>query len=168
MSRRTTLLAVVVLAAGGLLVLRGAVAEPFRIPSDSMAPTLERGDHVLVDKRAYDREAPRPGDLAVFRAPRGGGVMLKRVVAVGGQTVGIEDGALVVDRRRPAEPYTDRDAIDSVYFGPVRVRRGTVFVLGDHRADSNDSRDLGAVPVADLIGRVRTRIWPPSRWGAPR
>lgn len=168
MSRGATLLGVVALVVGGLLVLRGAVAEPFRIPSDSMAPTLERGDHVLVDKRAYDHAAPDRGDLAVFRAPRGGGVMLKRVVAVAGQTVGLEDGALVVDRRRLDEPYADSEAIESVYFGPVRVRAGTVFVLGDNRADSRDSRTLGAVPVANLIGRVETRIWPPSRWGAPR
>jgi signal peptidase I len=159
---------VLALAVVAVVALRLFVLEPFRIPSDSMAPTLRPGDQVLVDKRAYRDADPRRGDLAVFRAPRTGEILLKRVVAVGGDTVGIEDGVLVVDGRRPREPYADPDAIDSVYFGPVRVRRGTVFVLGDNRANSEDSRDFGAIPTGRLIGRVRARIWPPARWGAPR
>jgi signal peptidase I len=158
---------VLALAALAVVGLRLFMLEPFRIPSDSMAPTLRPGDQVLVDKRAYDDRPPHRGDLAVFHAPRTGEILLKRVVAIGGDTVGIEDGALVVDGRRRREPYADPDAIDSVYFGPVRVRPGTVFVLGDNRANSEDSREFGAVPTASLIGRVRARIWPPGRWGAP-
>jgi signal peptidase I len=156
-----------VLAVAIVVGLRIFVLEPFRIPSDSMAPTLRSGDQVIVDKRAYRGAVPRRGDLAVFREPRTGDILLKRVVAVGGDTVGIEDGVLVVDGRRPREPYADPEAIDSVYFGPVRVRPGTVFVLGDNRANSEDSRDFGAVPTGRLIGRVRARIWPPARWGTP-
>jgi signal peptidase I len=167
-TRRRVLTAVLVTAVAALIALRLFVLEPFRIPSDSMAPTLRPGDQVLVDKRAYSGGAPRRGDLVVFRAPRTGEILLKRVVAVADDTVGIEDGVLVVDGRRPREPYADPDAIDSVYFGPVRVRRGTVFVLGDNRANSEDSRDFGAVPTSRLIGRVRARIWPPGRWGTPR
>jgi signal peptidase I len=152
-----------------LLVVRLVLLEPFRIPSESMSPTLVPGDQVLVDKRAYRGHAPRRGELAVFREPRTGDILLKRIVAVAGDTVGLEDGVLVVDGRRPPEPYVaDPDAIDSVYFGPVRVRRGSVFVLGDNRGNSEDSRDFGAVPTGRLIGRVRARIWPPARWGAPR
>jgi signal peptidase I len=168
LTRRRALAGLLALAVLAVVALRLFVLEPFRIPSDSMAPTLRAGDQVLVDKRAYDGGTPRRGDLAVFHAPRTGEILLKRVVAVGGDTVGIEDGVLVVDGRRPREPYADPDAIDSVYFGPVRVRRGTVFVLGDNRANSEDSRDFGAVPTGRLIGRVRARIWPPGRWGAPR
>jgi signal peptidase I len=167
LTRRRALTALLVLAAVAVIGLRMFVLEPFRIPSDSMAPTLRSGDQVLVDKRAYRGSGPHRGDLAVFRAPRTGEILLKRVVAVGGDTVGIEDGVLVVDGRRPREPYADPDAIDSVYFGPVRVRPGTIFVLGDNRANSEDSRDFGAVPTGRLIGRVRARIWPPARWGAP-
>jgi signal peptidase I len=162
-ARRHRLAVVVVAAAGLLLAVRLFVAEPFAIPSQSMAPTLVRGDQVLVDKLA----SPRVGDLVVFHAPRSGEIMLKRVIARGGDTVAIEDGVLYVDGKRRAEPYTDPDAIDSVYFGPVKVARGSVFVLGDNRADSKDSRSLGSVPVGDVIGRVRARIWPPSRWGIP-
>jgi signal peptidase I len=165
---RRALLAGAVLVVAALAVTWFAVAEPFRIPSDSMKPTLRSGDHVLVDKRAYDGATPERGDLAVFEAPGTGEIMLKRVVALPGDTVGIEDGVLVIDGRRPREPYADQKAIDSVYFGPVRVRPGTVFVLGDNRADSRDSRDFGAVRQDALIGRVDTRIWPPSRWGSPQ
>jgi signal peptidase I len=167
LTRRRALTALLVVTVLAVIGVRIFVLEPFRIPSDSMAPTLRSGDQVLVDKRAYRGSGPRRGDLAVFRAPRTGEILLKRVVAVGGDTVGIEDGVLVVDGRRPREPYADPDAIDSVYFGPVRVRPGTVFVLGDNRANSEDSRDFGTVPTGRLIGRVRARIWPPARWGAP-
>ena len=151
-----------------LIVVRVFVAEPFRIPSQSMAPTLEPGDQALVDKLSYRASsAPRRGDLVVFHEPGTGDLLLKRVVAVGGDTVGIEDGILVVDGKRPREAYTDTKAIDSVYFGPVKVRPGTVFVLGDNRANSVDSRNFGAVPTSSIIGRAVARVWPPGRWGAP-
>jgi signal peptidase I len=141
------------------------VAEPFRIPSESMVPTLRPGDQVLVNK--LGSASPGRGDLIAFHAPRTGEILLKRVVAVGGDTVGLEDGVLVVDGRRIREPYADPKAIDSVYFGPVKVRPATVFVLGDNRANSEDSREFGAVPTDRIIGRAVARVWPPGRWGAP-
>ncbi len=165
--RAQTLIALAVLIAGGLLLVRLVVAEPFRIVSASMVPTLEAGDSVLVDKLSPGDDGPRRGELIVFEAPRTGEITLKRVVGVGGDRVAIKDGLLVVNGRRPAEPYTDADAIDSVFFGPVRVPAGSVFVLGDNRRDSADSRTFGAVPNRDVIGVVRARIWPPGRWGQP-
>jgi signal peptidase I len=92
--------------------------------------------------------------------------MLKRVVAVAGDSVGIEDGRLVVNGAVRREAYADAEAIDSVYFGPVRVRPRHVFVLGDNRANSRDSRTFGSVPQDDLIGRAQARLWPPARMGA--
>jgi signal peptidase I len=155
---------VLAVVAAALVVTRVFFFEPFRTDGPSMAPTLHSGDQVLVDKRAYRHRLPRRGDLVVFRAPRTGDVTLKRAIGLPGDSVAIEDGRLVVNGRRQNEPYTDPDAIDSVFFGPVRVRPGTVFFLGDNRLDSTDSRDFGAVPAGDLIGRVRGLIWPPSRW----
>jgi signal peptidase I len=149
-----------------VVVVKLFVAEPFQIASESMEPTLRPGDQALVDKLAGD--SPRFGDLIAFHAPRTGEILLKRVVAVGGDTVGLEDGVLVVDGRKVSEPYADPDAIDSVYFGPVDVRPGTVFVMGDNRANSDDSRDFGAVPTDRIIGRAVARVWPPSRWGTLR
>ena len=159
-----TALAVVLL---GWLVVRPLVAEPFRIPSASMAPTIQAGDHVLVDKLAYRDALPGRGELVVFNAPDDGEVTLKRVVAVAGDRVAIEDGALVVNGRAVHEPYTEPDALDTVYFGPVTVKADSVFVLGDNREDSLDSLEFGAVAKDRLIGRVAARLWPPSRWGTP-
>ena len=133
-----------------------------------MLPTLRAGDQVLVDKRAYRDALPRRGDLVVFHAPRTGAVTLKRAIGLPGDTVAIEDGVLVLNGRRQSEPYADPEATDSVYFGPARVPAGAVFVLGDNRADSVDSRAFGAVPRGDLMGRVRVRLWPPARWGDPQ
>jgi signal peptidase I len=149
--------------AGVVVVLLGVkwfVAEPFSVPARSMAPTLQLGDHVLVNKLAYRTGDPQRGDLAVVKAPRTGELLLKRVVGVGGDEVEIRDGVLYVNGRAPREPYVDHDAIDSVYFGPVRVAAGRLFVLGDNRANSDDSRQLGPVAEDDAIGRVDLRVWP--------
>ena len=164
--RRPSVLTVAIAVVVLLVVVKVFVAEPFRIPSQSMAPTLRPGDQTLVNK--LSGKTPHRGDLVAFHAPRTGEILLKRVVAVGGDTVGLEDGVLVVDGRKVREPYADPDAIDSVYFGPVRVRPGTVFVMGDNRANSDDSRDFGAVPTDRIIGRAVARVWPPSRWGSLR
>lgn len=162
----SALLTFLAVAAVLLLGVREFVAEPFRIPSASMAPTLRTGDHVVVDKLAFRIGDAHRGQIAVLREPGSGDLLLKRIVAVAGDVVGIEDGVLVVNRRRPVEPYADPASIDSEYFGPVTVPAGAVFVLGDNRSNSVDSRDFGVVPVTNLVGRVRARVWPVSRWGA--
>jgi signal peptidase I len=147
-----------------LIALRVFVAEPFKIPSESMAPVLEPGDQVLVEKIGA---APHRGDLVAFHRPQTGEVLLKRVVAVGGDTVGLEDGILVVNRHAVREPYANTKSQDSVYFGPVRVPRGAVFVMGDNRGVSEDSREFGPVPTSALVGRAVARLWPPGRWAIP-
>jgi signal peptidase I len=161
--RRPSGVAVGVALIALLVLVRIFVAEPFRIPSQSMEPTLRPGDQALVSK--LSGHTPKRGQLVAFHSPRGGEILLKRVVAVGGDTVGLEDGVLVVDGRKVSEPFVDHDAIDSVYFGPVRVKPGTFFAMGDNRANSEDSRDFGAVPDSRIIGRAVARVWPPSRWG---
>ncbi len=96
----------------------------------------------------------------MFRAPDGGSLAVKRIVGLAGDRVAIEDGVLAVNGHLQREPYVDQSRVDSVYFGPVAVPPGDVFVMGDNRADSHDSRDYGAVPQRSLIGRVLTRLWP--------
>jgi signal peptidase I len=147
-----------------LIALRVFVAEPFKIPSESMEPTLRPGDQTLVEKVS---RAPHRGELVALHEPRTGDVLLKRVVAVGGDTVGLEDGLLVVNGRTIREPYANTKSQDSVYFGPVRVPAGRIFVMGDNRGVSEDSRDFGAVPARSVIGRAVARLWPPGRWGIP-
>lgn len=156
------------LVAAGVLVLlagpvRAYVAEPFAIPSESMEPTLRPGDHVLVEKLSYRFDSPRRGDLVVFKTPGGGPLSVKRIVGLAGDRVAIEDGVLTIDGKPQDEPYVDLRRMDSVYFGPVAVPRGEVFVLGDNRSDSTDSRDYGAVPRPALIGRVLATLWPVRR-----
>ena len=162
--RRALTVTVVLLVLVGA-VLRWQVAEPFLVPSGSMEPTLHGGDHVLVDKLAYRSGPPIRGDLIVFHRPRTGEIMLKRVVAVAGDEVGLEDGVLHVNGRARAEPFVDQRRIDSVYFGPVGVPRGDVFVMGDQRGNSVDSREFGPVPVTRIVGRADLRVWPPGRIG---
>ena len=141
-----------------LLLVRAFLFEPFGVPSDSMRPTIRAGDQVIVDKRAYPGEAlPRIGDIVVLEGP-GGATYVKRVVAVGGQRVEIRDGVLFVDRRPRRERYVDHDLVDGFFFGPAFVPTGAVFVLGDDRGDSEDSRDFGPVPADRVVGRVVLRI----------
>jgi signal peptidase I len=160
---RAYLLAAVALVVLIALPVRAYVAEPFAIPSESMAPTLRPGDHVLVEKLSYRFGSPRRGDLVVFRSPDGGALAVKRIVGLAGDRVAIEDGLLAIDGHVQREPYVDHATVDSVFFGPVVVPRGDVFVMGDNRADSHDSRDYGAVPRQSLIGRVLTTLWPVFR-----
>jgi signal peptidase I len=159
----------VVAAAAALVALLAVfafVAEPFKIPSSSMLPTLRPGDQVVANKLAYRFGDPHRGDLVVLHEPGNGTVLLKRLVALPGERVAIEDGRLLVDGRRVPEPYVrDRRLIDGLYFGPVQVPAGHVFVLGDRRSDSLDSRRFGPVRRGDLIGRVDVRVWPPARAG---
>lgn len=129
-----------------------------RVSSESMAPTLCKGDRVLVDVWRPRIDELRRGALVVFRKDDEPEPLVKRVVGLPGDRVAIEDGLLSVNGRLVDEPYVDQASIDAMYFGPVDVRAGEVFVLGDERARSVDSRTFGAVPEGQLVGRVLSRI----------
>jgi signal peptidase I len=137
-----------------IAVLLVAALEPLRVSSQSMSPTLVAGDQVVVDKLSVHWRPPSEGELVVFRDPQRRELVVKRVVAVSGQTVAIEDAELVVDGAVRHEPQVDLSRIDSTYFGPVTVPPDAVFVLGDNRSESIDSRTYGAVPLGDVVGRV--------------
>jgi signal peptidase I len=140
-------------------VVRPFIGDVFTIASDSMSPTLEEGDRIVVNKLAYRVGDPDRGDLVAFREPdRGDATAVKRVVGVGGDRIAIHDGLLVVNGTRQDEPYVDRAEVDSQFFGPETVPEGSVFLLGDNRADSRDSRRYGAVPEDELLGEVLTGL----------
>lgn len=156
--RRIRLRWAALVAGGAALSLVLLVAEPFTVRSSSMSPTLHDGDQVLVEKLS-----PRFGDLArgdviVFEAPGTHSLMVKRVVALAGDRVGLADGRLVVNGRRVDEPYVDLEAVDGVYFGPDAVPHGAVFVMGDDRGNSVDSRTFGAVSLRSVVGRVLVKL----------
>ncbi len=154
-----------VLAAVGLALIWAFVAEPFRIPTESMEPTLRPGDQVLLNKLAYRFGSPHRNDLAVFRSPDGGEISLKRIVGLPGDRIGIEDGVLKVNGHLERESYVDYRFTDSVYFGPITVPAGHVFVMGDNRSNSRDSRVFGAIDEDLIVGRAFVRVWPVTHLG---
>ncbi len=148
--------------------VRPFVVETFRIPSGSMTPTLQAGDHVLVAKFAYRFADPDRGDLAAFESLENGGeVNIKRVVGLPGDTVEVWDGVLMVNGEAQEEPYVDYGLTDATFFNPKTVPEGHVFLMGDNRTNSLDSRSFGPVPEEDLLGRVLSRFWPLDRAGSP-
>jgi signal peptidase I len=152
--RRARLLAAAAAVAGAVLLVRGVALEPLDVSSPSMEPTLAVGSTVLVDKLTPRWDPIGIGDVVVFTSPEDGTDTVKRVVAVGGQTVSLDDAVLHVDGVAVHEPQVDLSRIDGTWFGPVTVPDGSVFVLGDSRGVSIDSRTYGAVPLDDLEGRV--------------
>jgi signal peptidase I len=125
-----------------------------------MAPTYRDGDMLVVDGLSVGVPGPERHDVVIITNPHTGQLLVKRVAAVAGDQVGIADGVLVVNGNPVPERYVDQNLMDSVYFGPVTVPQGAVFVLGDNRSNSIDSRDFGPVPVADVRGRVLAKVSP--------
>jgi signal peptidase I len=153
--------------------------DAYRIPSESMIPTLEVGDHVYVDK--LDRSAAR-GDIVVFRHPCSGEITIKRVAGVEGDRIALRSGVLwrnggVIDLRGgrdfpdPGKPFApscgpqSKQPIGTLADGAYVVPDGGVFVMGDNRATANDSRYWGSVPASAIIGRAIGVYWPLSRAG---
>ena len=146
--------------------VRPFVAEPFGITTDSMDPTLRAGDSVLAAKFAYRLAEPGRGDVVLFRAPGDGAPTIKRVVGLPGDTVAVRDGVLFVNGEKKREGYVDYGLTDSTFLGSTDVPEGHVYLMGDNRANSLDSRSYGPVPEADLLGKVPLRVWPLDRAGS--
>ncbi|MGF9648098.1 signal peptidase I [Pseudarthrobacter oxydans] len=139
-----------------VLAVRTWLVEPFTVSSDSMEPTIPSGAVVLLYKPAAATGWIRNGVVVAFTSPADGHTVIKRVIAGEGQTVAIRDAELYVDDVAVPEPFIDHSRIDATYFGPVEVPAGSVFVLGDNRGVSIDSRDFGAVPLTAIQGTLLT------------
>ena len=147
-------------------VLRPFVVKSFWIPSESMVPTLEVGDRIFVNRFIYRFFEPERGDIVVFDSLETEDELIKRVVAVPGDRVRVRNGKLRVNGDFPDEPYAVPMLFpDGSVFGPTKVPEGEVFVMGDNRPNSQDSRFFGPVPVENIEGEAFFRFWPPSRIG---
>ena len=181
----------VVIAFVVALLLKTFVVQAFFIPSGSREPTLLVGDRVLVEKVSYRISSPDRGDVVVFEKDLGASIadqqeeesvlqkvadsfrslfgfptgshqdFIKRVIAVGGDTVEGKDGLVFVNGEPADESYLPEGSATSS-FGPVEVPQGTIFVMGDNRGNSDDSRNFGPVPVDTVVGRGFLLIWPPK------
>ena len=141
----------------GMLAVRLWVAVPMTVESDSMEPTVRQGGIVLLHSVGPRTDELMTSRLVVFRSPQGDRLTLKRVAGSAGQTVEIRDGALYVDGTLVSEPYLNPRRTDGTFFHRVTVPDDHVFVLGDNRGSSIDSRDYGFVPVSDVTSMV---LWP--------
>ncbi len=151
---RTATVAGVLLVVAAVVAVRAFVVTPVRVSSASMAPTLTEGEVVLVSRWTPDPDRLGRGDLVVFEDPRTDSRTIKRVVGLPGEQVVVLDGVLHVDGVPVTEPWVDPASVDGYYTRTFRVPTGHVFVLGDNRGNSVDSRDYGALAVEDLRGRV--------------
>lgn len=179
----------IILALALALVIKTFLVQAFYIPSASMEPTLMTGDRVLVNKVIYRLHDPRRGDIIVFEDPNPGtepdrnplesfldwlsqGLgfsrsseedFIKRVMGLPGETIEGRDGAVWVDGERIDEPYLN--GVKTSDFEAVIVPEGELFVMGDNRSNSNDSRFMGTIPIDRVVGKAFVKIWPPSRVG---
>jgi signal peptidase I len=184
----------IVIAFAIALLLKSFVLQAFFIPSASMEQTLMVGDRVLVEKVSYRFSEPDRGDVVVFEREFGTPEeesdddssvfekigdsfrslfgfpvdgrqdFIKRVIGIGGDTVEGRDGVVFVNGEDIDEPYL-QDGTETSSFGPVEVPEGFIFVMGDNRSNSEDSRSIGPVDVDTVVGRAFILIWPPSDFG---
>ena len=158
--------AVIVGALVVALVVKVFLIQAFYIPSESMVPTLMVRDRVLVNKLDADVSSIDRGDVIVFDRPGGPGAdgiseLIKRVIALPGETVEGADGRVKIDGEFIEEDYLPEGATTST-FGPETVPIGHVWVMGDNRNFSDDSRRFKFIPEEDIVGTAFVIIWPPG------
>lgn len=162
---------ILAIALGLSLLIRTFVAEPRFIPSDSMFPTLEIGDRLVIEKVSYYLKSPQFGDIIVFNPPPqlqeiGYGAdqaFIKRVIGQPGQTIEVKNGRVYIDNQPQFERYIAEEP--HYQLPPVKVPEDSYFVMGDNRNDSNDSHVWGFLPKENIIGRAVFRFWPIERFG---
>lgn len=162
------------------LFIRSFVVQAFKIPSGSMLPTLQIGDHLLVNKFIYGVKVPMKGtvlipwkspqrdDIVVFRFPKDRSIdYIKRVVGVAGDSIQIKNKQLFINGKAIQNPHAHFSSNDIMKagagprdnMGPVKVPEGSIFVMGDNRDNSYDSRFWGFVPLNDVLGKAFILYW---------
>lgn len=156
-----------VVIVGAILVaflVKTFLVQAFEIPSPSMEMTLVKGDRVLVNKLSYEVHDVHRGDILVFERPEGESDsqitdLIKRVIALPGETVEAQNGQILIDGEPLDEPYLD-EGVTTGDFDPVTIPEGQYFMMGDNRGDSRDSRFFGPIAEETIVGRAFFRVWP--------
>ena len=189
------LVMIVAVALGLALGIQKFLIKPYRIPSESMVPTLEVGQRVLVNRIGHRFGDPKVGDIVVFHPPAGAETdtcgdrnrpenaacdtptraeasvnFIKRVVAGPGDTIRIIDGHVIRNGKREHDPYIDNTCAHNANRGctlstPITIPPDHWFMMGDNRGESDDSRFWGPVPDKFIIGEAFATYWPPNRIG---
>jgi signal peptidase I len=162
-------LAFLLLAVIIVVPLRLFIAQPFVVEGESMHPTFESGDYLIVDEFSYRLSNPQRGDVIVFRLPGDlNKFLIKRVIGLPGETVRIDHGGVTVVKPDGsvltlAEPYVVAE--DATYTQDTALGPGQYFVMGDNRPRSSDSRVWGTLPRQDIVGRAYFRLFPTGKIG---
>ena len=166
-------LLMLVVVFGAAFLLRMFVIAPYEIPSGSMEPTIMISDKVFSEKISYYLGDVKPGDIVTFEDPEvAGRTLIKRCIAVGGQTVDVHDGFVFIDGQqlnepyvegKPSEPLQPAEGVEISY--PYTIPAGYIWVMGDNRTNSADSRYFGAVPASGVTGHAICVYWPLDRIG---
>lgn len=154
------------------LLINLFLAQATRVYGQSMEPNLHTDQRLIVEKLSYNRymrqylnlDGPKHGDVVVIRLKsQGNELLIKRVIGMPGDVIEIHDGQVFVNNIPLNEPYLA--TMTPGYYGPITVPPLHIFVLGDNRNFSNDSRNFGTVPLKDVVGRAWFSYWPPDQIG---
>lgn len=152
-----------------VIPIRLFIISPFVVDGESMHPTFENLDYLIVDELVYALKAPARGDVVVFRYPKSPSIFyIKRIIGLPGETVSINRGVVTITTTSDAtlaltEPYIVNE--DATYTNDVSLGEGEYFVMGDNRPNSSDSRAWGVLPRQNIVGRVDLRLLPIGKGG---
>jgi signal peptidase I len=139
------------------------LAQATQVLGQSMEPTLHSSQRVVIEKVSYRLHGPRRGDIVVIDSPDQSEMLIKRVVGLPGETIEVRNGRVIIDGEPLEETWTSRQGGGN--FGPQTIPPLHVFVMGDNRGASNDSRNFGPVPIDDVVGQAWISYWPPAELG---
>lgn len=152
-----------------VIPIRLFVAQPFVVEGESMHPTFESGDYLIVDQLSYRFSEPKRGDVVIFRYPNNPKIFyIKRVIGLPGETVHIDEGKTSVSKTDGSTVTLDESYVvaeDATYTIDATLGEDEYFVMGDNRPRSSDSRVWGPLPKKDMMGRAFIRLLPPRTAG---
>ncbi|MDI6860682.1 MAG: signal peptidase I [Caldisericia bacterium] len=138
--------------------IRTFIYEPYRVQMSSMNPTLYENDLIMVNKFIYRFREPKRGEIVIFKPPYGDKDYIKRVIGLPGEIIEIKDGYVYINGKKLNESYIKNTTPGNL--GPLKIPEGTIFVMGDNRGNSLDSREFGPIDIKSIDGRADFVFWP--------